>query len=113
LSQARVVSKEDPRLIVEDITYAGETGDISAHFAKPRADVKLPGVIVISEIWGLDPHIKDVAEHIVRRRVFSDRSRPLVAFWEVLRTMWMRARSLIRNLTGSRQQRILLLQWST
>ena len=64
MAQARVVSKEDPRLYVEDITYAGETGDISAHFARPRADVKLPGVVVISEIWGLVPHIKDVAERV-------------------------------------------------
>jgi len=46
---------------VEDITYAGETGDISAHFARPKGKEKLPGVLVISEIWGLVPHIEDVA----------------------------------------------------
>ena len=46
---------------MEDVTYAGETGDISAHFARPKGEEKLPGVLVISEIWGLVPHIEDVA----------------------------------------------------
>ncbi|GAI19863.1 unnamed protein product [marine sediment metagenome] len=45
------VPREDPRLIVEDIKYQGETGDVSAHYAKPKGDEKFPGVIVISEIW--------------------------------------------------------------
>ena len=52
---------DDPRLHVEDIKYIGETGDVLAHFAKPEGETKLPGVIVISEVWGLGPHIKDVS----------------------------------------------------
>ena len=55
------VPREDPRLYVEDMKYPGETGDILAHYARPRGDEKLPGVLVISEIWGLVPHIEDVA----------------------------------------------------
>jgi len=58
---AQVIPREDPRLYVEDIKYSSETGDVLAHFARPKGDKKLPGVIVISEIWGLVPHIKDVA----------------------------------------------------
>ena len=58
------VKRNDPRLIVEDIKYPGETGDIRAHYARPKGDKKMPGVVVISEIWGLVPHIKDVARRV-------------------------------------------------
>jgi len=58
------VPREDPRLHVEDIKYSGETGDIFAHYARPKGDERLSGVVVISEIWGLVPHIEDVARRI-------------------------------------------------
>ncbi len=58
------VPKEDPRLYVEDITYPGETGDVLAHYARPRGDEKLPGVIVIHENRGLNPHTEDVARRV-------------------------------------------------
>ena len=60
-AQAQVVPKEDPRLYVENIKYPGETGDVLAHFARPKGDLKLPGVIVIHENRGLNPHTEDVA----------------------------------------------------
>jgi len=58
------VPRGDPRLNVEDIKYPGETGDVLAHYARPKGDEKLPGVVVISEIWGLVPHIEDVARRV-------------------------------------------------
>jgi carboxymethylenebutenolidase len=58
------VSEEDPRLYVENIKYPGETGDVLAHYARPKGDEKLPGVVVISEIWGLVPHIEEVARRV-------------------------------------------------
>lgn len=58
------VPREDPRLRVEDIKYPGETGDILTHYARPKGDEKLPGVVVIPEIWGLVPHIEDVARRV-------------------------------------------------
>jgi len=58
------VPKEDPRLYVEDIEYPGETGDVLAHFARPKGDEKLPGVIVIHENRGLNPHTEDVARRV-------------------------------------------------
>jgi len=60
-AQAQVVPEDDSRLHVENIKYPGETGDVLAHFARPKGDAKLPGVIVIHENRGLVPHIKDVA----------------------------------------------------
>jgi carboxymethylenebutenolidase len=58
------VPEDDPRLDVEDIKYRGETGDILAHYARPKGAVKLPGVIVIHENRGLNPHTKDVARRV-------------------------------------------------
>lgn len=58
------VSIDDPRLIVKDITYPGETEDIKAHYARPKKNEKYPGVVVISEIWGLVPHIEDVTRRV-------------------------------------------------
>jgi carboxymethylenebutenolidase len=63
-AQAQVVPKDDPRLHVENIKYPGETGDVLAHFARPKGDNKLPGVVVIHENRGLNPHTEDVARRV-------------------------------------------------
>jgi carboxymethylenebutenolidase len=59
-----LIERDDSRLIVEDIMYKGETGDVKAHYARPKGDEKLPGVLVISEIWGLVPHIEDLTRRM-------------------------------------------------
>jgi carboxymethylenebutenolidase len=61
---AEVVPKDDPRLHTEYIKYPGETGEIRASLARPKGDKKLPGVIVIHENRGLQPHIEDVARRV-------------------------------------------------
>jgi carboxymethylenebutenolidase len=61
---AEVVPKDDPRLHTEYITYPGATGDVRASLARPKGDKKLPGVIVIHENRGLQPHIEDVARRV-------------------------------------------------
>ena len=58
------VPEEDLRLYVENIKYPGETGDVLAHYARPKGDERLPGVVVIPEIWGLVPHIEEVARRV-------------------------------------------------
>ncbi|MBC8359088.1 MAG: dienelactone hydrolase family protein [Candidatus Aminicenantes bacterium] len=63
-AQAQVVPKDDPRLHVENIKYPGETGEVLAHLARPKGDKKLPGVIVIHENRGLNPHTEDVARRV-------------------------------------------------
>ncbi|MGD8535562.1 MAG: dienelactone hydrolase family protein [Candidatus Aminicenantes bacterium] len=63
-AQAQFVSKDDPRLHVENIKYPGETGKVLAHFARPKGDAKLPCVIVIHENRGLNPHTEDVARRV-------------------------------------------------
>jgi carboxymethylenebutenolidase len=63
-AEAQVVAKDDPRLYVEDIKYPAETGEMLAHFARPKGEAKLPGVIVIHENRGLNPHTRDVARRV-------------------------------------------------
>jgi carboxymethylenebutenolidase len=55
------VSEQDPRLDVKNIKYPGETGEILAHLAKLKEEEKLPGIVVIHENRGLNPHTEDVA----------------------------------------------------
>ena len=61
---AQVVPKDDARLIVEYVKYAGETGEVRADFVRPKGDAKLPGVLVIHENRGLNAHIQDVARRV-------------------------------------------------
>jgi len=61
---AQVVPKDDARLVVEYVKYAGETGEVRADFVRPKGDAKLPGVLVIHENRGLNAHIQDVARRV-------------------------------------------------
>jgi carboxymethylenebutenolidase len=61
---AQVVPQDDPRLRVENIRYPGATGEMKAYFARPKGEAKLPGVIVIHENRGLNPHTEDVARRV-------------------------------------------------
>ena len=61
---AQITAKDDARLISEYVKYAGETGDVRAYFARPKGDMKMPGVVVIHENRGLNAHIEDVTRRI-------------------------------------------------
>lgn len=63
-AMAQITAKDDARLIVETIKYAGETGEVRAYFARPKGDAKLPGVVVIHENRGLNAHIEDVTRRM-------------------------------------------------
>jgi carboxymethylenebutenolidase len=53
-------------LVTEFINYPGETGDVRAYLARPKAEKKYPAVIVIHENRGLQPHIQDVNRRLAR-----------------------------------------------
>ncbi len=61
-AQAAVVAEDDARVKGEEVSYPGGAGEMKGYLVRP-ADVtgKLPGVIVIHENRGLNPHIRDVA----------------------------------------------------
>lgn len=63
-AKAQVVPKDDSRLLAEYIKYPGETGNVRAYSAQPKGAEKLPGVIVIHENRGLNPHTEDVARRV-------------------------------------------------
>jgi len=63
-ARAAVVPENDAGLHMEYVAYPGPAGDVRAYLARPRAEGKRPGVIVIHENRGLQPHIEDVARRV-------------------------------------------------
>jgi carboxymethylenebutenolidase len=68
---AEVIPKDDPRLETGYINYPGATGEVRAHIARPKGGAKLPGVVVIHENRGLNPHIEDVARRAALEGFFA------------------------------------------
>ncbi len=60
----KTTDSDRPDLYTQDIEYPGETGQVRAYLARPEGETKRPGVIVIHENRGLQPHIKDVARRM-------------------------------------------------
>jgi carboxymethylenebutenolidase len=65
-AQAATVPEDDPTLITEDITYAGDGTTMKAYLAQPKAQGKRGAVLVIHENRGLNPHIRDVARRVAK-----------------------------------------------
>ena len=63
---AQTTSTEGPTVHTETTEYPGETGAVRAHLAKPEGGEKLPGVVVIHENKGLQPHIEDVTRRVAQ-----------------------------------------------
>ena len=64
-AQAAIVAADDPRVVTEKITFPGATGQVKGYLVRPAdASGKLPGVVVIHENRGLNPHIEDVARRV-------------------------------------------------
>jgi len=63
-AKADIIPKDDARLHTEYVRYPGETGEVRAYLARPKGDAKLPGVVVIHENRGLNPHIEDVNRRV-------------------------------------------------
>ncbi|MBP1850511.1 dienelactone hydrolase family protein [Rhizobium halophytocola] len=64
-ARAAVVEEGDARLDIQDITYPGAGSEMKGYLALPKeATGPLPGVVVIHENRGLNPHIKDIARRM-------------------------------------------------
>lgn len=59
-ARADILPEGDPRIVSQTTQFAGGTG----YFVKPSAEGKYPGVVVVHENRGLNPHIKDVARRM-------------------------------------------------
>ena len=63
-AEAQVVRTDDPRIVAEYIEYdsPGGYGKMRGYYVRPAKPAgKLPGILVIHENRGLNPHIEDVA----------------------------------------------------
>jgi carboxymethylenebutenolidase len=64
-AHAAIVPADDPRLTIEEVSFAGADGDVQGYLVRPaEASGPLPGVVVIHENRGLNPHIEDVTRRI-------------------------------------------------
>jgi carboxymethylenebutenolidase len=64
-AKAAVVPPDDARVRTERVTFAGATGEMQGYLVRPAdAQGALPGVVVIHENRGLNPHIEDVARRV-------------------------------------------------
>src|SRR5688572_7826639 len=64
---AEVVKKDDPRIKAEFLEFDSPRGNgkMRGYFVRPaKAEGKLPGVLVIHENRGLNPHIEDITRRI-------------------------------------------------
>ncbi len=59
-AQADILPENDPRISTQMIEFPGGKG----YLATPKAAGKYPGVLVIHENRGLNPHIKDIARRL-------------------------------------------------
>lgn len=59
-ARADILPEGDPRIVSQTLEFTGGSG----YFVKPSAEGKYPGVVVIHENRGLNPHIKDVARRM-------------------------------------------------
>jgi len=63
-AEAGIVPEDDERLVTETATYDVDGTTMSGYLARLKGGGKRPGVIVIHENRGLNPHIKDVARRM-------------------------------------------------
>jgi carboxymethylenebutenolidase len=63
-ARAETIKESDPRIVTERITFTGATGAVKGYLAKPKGDGRHPGVVVIHEIGGVNPHIEDIARRL-------------------------------------------------
>jgi len=66
-AEAQQIAKDDPRLATNTIEYDSPngTGKVRGYLAQPRKrSGRLPGILVVHENRGLNPHIEDIARRI-------------------------------------------------
>ncbi|WP_142848483.1 dienelactone hydrolase family protein [Telmatospirillum sp. J64-1] len=62
---AAIVPEDDARLRTETVSFPAAEGDLSGYLVLPaEASGPLPGVVVVHENRGLNPHIRDIARRV-------------------------------------------------
>jgi carboxymethylenebutenolidase len=60
----QMVPQQDPRLDISQASWDADAARITGYLARLRGNQRRPGVIVIHENRGLNPHIQDVARRL-------------------------------------------------
>ncbi|WP_027487294.1 dienelactone hydrolase family protein [Allorhizobium undicola] len=64
-AEAAITPENDERLVIETLRWPGEGGEMQGYLAAPAKPAgPLPGVLVIHENRGLNPHIQDVTRRL-------------------------------------------------
>jgi carboxymethylenebutenolidase len=64
-AKAAIVAPDDEGIAAEEVTFPGAAGEVRGYLVRPAdASGPLPGVVVIHENRGLNPHIEDVARRV-------------------------------------------------
>jgi carboxymethylenebutenolidase len=63
-ARAATIPVDDPRLTIQRVVMPGSSGEVKGYLARPRGAAKLPGVVVIHQNRGLNPHIEDVTRRV-------------------------------------------------
>ena len=70
-AHAKVVSPDDSRIDEDYVEYPGPRGPVRAYQTTPTGDGPFPGIVVIHENRGLNPHIEDVARRAATAGYFA------------------------------------------
>ncbi len=63
-AMAETIAADDARLSTGHVVMPGSAGAVKAYLARPKGEAKLPGVVVIHQNRGLNPHIEDVTRRV-------------------------------------------------
>jgi carboxymethylenebutenolidase len=62
-ARAATIPVDDPRLTTQAVSMPGGSA-VKGYLARPKGDAKLPGIVVIHQNRGLNPHIEDVTRRV-------------------------------------------------
>jgi carboxymethylenebutenolidase len=63
-ARAATIPVDDARLTTQNVSMPGSSGAVKGYLARPKSDAKLPGIVVIHQNRGLNPHVEDVTRRV-------------------------------------------------
>lgn len=64
-AKAALVAPDDPKIAAESVVIGAEGSKLKGYLVRPAGSkAKLPGVVVVHENRGLNPHIEDIARRL-------------------------------------------------
>ncbi len=67
MAATMAVTEEFSEVQTSMVEFKSGDGNAPGYMARPKADGKFPGIVVIQEWWGIDDHIKSVTERFAHQ----------------------------------------------